>query len=84
MIDLRTLSNQAALRELTRYLVSRRVSDPRHELQPSTHRLIARVCSSIDRGDDLVALEVTLRQCLIAVNVMQARARQPAAVESLS
>lgn len=69
MTDLRTLPDRTALREVVRYLVSRRLGDPRHELQPATHRLIARVFDSIDRGDDLAGLEVTLRPCLIAVNV---------------
>lgn len=75
MIDLRTLSDRAAVRAIVLYLVSRRVGDPRRELRPSTHRLIARVFDSIENGGDLAALEVTLGQCLMAVNVTQARAR---------
>lgn len=75
MIDLRTLPDRTALREVVRYLTSRRLGDSRHELQPATHRLIARVFDSIEQGDDLAALEVTLRQCLIAVNLGQMRYR---------
>lgn len=75
MIDLLTISDRAAVRAVVRYLVSRRIGKPGRELQPASHRLIARVFDLIENGDDLVELDVTLMQCLIAVQVDQMRYR---------
>ena len=80
MIDLRTISDRAAVRAVVRYLVSRRVGKPDHELQPASHRLIARVFNSIDHGDDLQELRLTLAQCLASVTDAQMKLAESAAL----
>ncbi len=68
MTDLRNLSGRAAVRSITRHLVSRRLGDPNHELRPATHRLIGKVFDAIESGEDLQALGIVLSQCAAHVD----------------
>ena len=73
MTNIETCADRTLVRAIVQRHVSRLTGNPRQELRPATHRLIARVFDSIESDGDLAALEVTLSNCLIAVNAKLAQ-----------